>query len=325
VAWLASAGFTLHETGRGRNWIAFSGTAQQILLTLHTPIHRYEVNGKMHFANAAEPSVPEALADVIDGFMGLDDFHPVPLIKFPPPEYNVGSSHYLVPADFATIYDVAPLYQAGIDGTGQSIAVVGEFDVSLSDIRTFRTHYNLAANDPKLILYGADPGYMDPETNLDLEWAGAVAPKATIYYVYGQDAFTAVVYAISLNVAPVISISYGSCEVGFRPTYWRSIAQQGNAQGITILAASGDAGAAGCDLQSSAPFASCGRMVDFPAVLPEITGVGGTQFVEGSGTYWSSTNLPSLGSALAYIPEAAWNESSPSMGLGSTGGGASLF
>ena len=230
--------------------------------------------------------MPEALADVIGGFLGLDDFHLQPLVRQVSPDYN----SRLVPlpgaADFATIYNIAPLYQAGIDGTGQSIAVVGESDVLLSDIRAFRTRYGLPANDPKMVLYGGtDPGYNGSqiEGNLDLEWAGAIAPKATIYYVYGEDAFTAMVSAVDLNVAPIISMSYGGCEIGFAAHYWRTIAQQANAQGITILNSSGDSGAAGCDPQGYVPYATRGRTVSFPAVLPEVTGVGGTQFVEGSG------------------------------------------
>jgi hypothetical protein len=78
VAWLTAQGLTMNERGRGRNWIAFSGTAAQIEHTFHTSIHRYEVDGRMHFANAVEPSVPAALADVVGGFLGLNDFTPRP-------------------------------------------------------------------------------------------------------------------------------------------------------------------------------------------------------------------------------------------------------
>jgi uncharacterized protein (TIGR03437 family) len=327
VAWLTSQGLAVNASGRGRNWIAFSGDAGQVSRALKTPIDRFQVNGKTHYANTAEPSVPEALADVIGGFIGLDDFHLQPFVRRVSPEYNSASSHYLAPADLATIYDIGPLYQAGIDGTGQSIAVVGASAVPITDIRSFRTRFSLPANDPKMILYGgADPGYNSAqlEGDLDLEWAGAVAPKATIYYIYGSSASTAIAAAVSLNVAPVISVSYGGCEIGWSPDYWRTIAQQANAQGITILDSSGDSGAAGCDLQGDMPFAAAGRMVDFPAVLPEVTAVGGTQFAEGTGTYWASANSSNLGSALSYIPEAAWNESD-SAGLGSSGGGASLL
>ena len=327
VAWLVSQGFSIKDTGRGRNWVAFSGTAAQVSQALHTPIHRFEVNGETHYANTADPAVPEALADVIGGFLGLNNFRLQSFVRLVPPDYTLGLSHFLTPADFETIYDVAPLYPLGFDGTGQSIAVVGESDVLLSDIRAFRTRYGLAANEPKMILYGgSDPGLngAQVEGNLDLEWSGAIAPQATIYYIYGADAITAITAAVSLNVAPIISVSYGGCEIGYRLNYWRTIAQQANAQGITILNASGDSGAAGCDPQGDQPFAAGGRMVDFPAVLPEITAVGGTQFVEGTGNYWSTTNSATFGSALSYIPEAAWNESNAS-GLGSTGGGASVL
>ena len=327
VVWLTSEGFTVNQSARGRNWIAFSGAAGQVSRTLRTPIHRFQVNGETHYANTVDPSVPEALAGVIGGFMGLTDFHPRSMIGQVSPEYDSGASHYLAPQDWATIYDVSPLYQAGFDGTGQNIAVVGESDVPIADIRSFRTRFGLAANDPKMILYGGtDPGYngAQVEGDLDLEWAGAIAPNATIYYIYGADPFTAMVYAIDQDVASAITVSYSSCEIDAALSYWRAIAQQANAQGITLLSASGDAGAAACDPQGEMPYAANGIAVNFPAVLPEVTGVGGTQFVEGAGTYWATRNSSNLGSALSYIPEAAWNESGTS-GLLSSGGGASVL
>ncbi|HTB14551.1 MAG TPA: protease pro-enzyme activation domain-containing protein [Bryobacteraceae bacterium] len=327
VAWLTSQGFAIDHSARSANWIAFSGTAAQVSNALHTPIHQFEVNGVTHFANTAIPSVPEALSDIVGGILGLHDFYPVSNAIKSQPDFTTGTAHYMAPADFSTIYDVGALYTAGIDGTGQNIVVVGESDVLLSDITKFRSTYGLPANNPKMILYGgADPGLTGAqfEGNLDIEWSGAVAPKATIYYVYGQDAFTAIIASVELGLAPIISASYSTCEVDGDPSY-RAIVQQGNAQGITILTASGDAGAAACDSQGAEPFATRGRAVNFPAVLPEVTGVGGTQFVEGNGTFWNPTNAATTnGSAISYIPEAAWNESNTS-GIDSTGGGASVY
>ena len=76
VAWLQSEGLTVNESARGRNWLAFSGTAGQVSRALHTEIHRYQANGATHVANSTDPAVPAALADNVGGFLGLDDFHP---------------------------------------------------------------------------------------------------------------------------------------------------------------------------------------------------------------------------------------------------------
>lgn len=327
VAWLAAQGFRVLESGRARNWVAFSGTAELVAKALHTPIHRFTVHGETHFANTADPEVPEALAPVAGGFLGLNDFPLKSMAVLQPPAYTQGANNFLAPQDFSTIYDIAPLYQAGINGTGQSLAVVGESDVLASDLAAFRTLFNLPANSPKMVLFGAiDPGYNGSqiEGTLDLELSGAVAPNATLYYVYSTSAIVSLVGAVNLNQAPVISMSYAACELDVSIPFYRSIAQQANAQGITILGASGDSGAAACDEQESEPLATRGQWVNFPAVLPEVTGVGGSEFVEGSGNYWTSNNSSSLGSALSYIPEAAWNESG-SVGLLSGGGGASVF
>src|SRR5580692_3880859 len=158
AGWLKSEGFAIDHQATGRNWIAFSGAAGQTARAFHTSIHRYVADGKTAYANAGEPSVPEALADVAGGFLGFNNFPMQPAVRLAQPEYNTGSSHFMAPADFATIYDLAPLYQAGLDGTGQSIAVVGESDVLATDLSAFRMRYGLPANAPTLVPYsGVDP------------------------------------------------------------------------------------------------------------------------------------------------------------------------
>ncbi len=324
-AWLKAEGFSIDRQSRGGNWIAFSGSAGQTSRAFHTSIHRYSLSGESHFANASDPQVPESLAGIAGAFLGLNDFPLEPQSHLVSPAYTNAGQHYLAPVDFATIYDLTPLQKAGLDGTGQSIAIVGESDVYASDLSQFRTRYGLAANTPRMVLYGgADPGFTGAlvEGELDLEWAGAIAPKASLTYVYGASAFSAMLYAIEANLAPIVSVSYGTCEVGVAASAYEAIAQQANAQGITIVAASGDSGAAACDGQGFMPQATLGRSVLFPATLPEVTGIGGTQFAEGTGTYWAATNSSIFGSALSYIPEVVWNESDGS-GLGASGGGAS--
>src|ERR1019366_6311531 len=235
-------------------------------------------------------------------------------------------THTLVPDDLATIYNIAPLYAAGIDGDGQRIAIIGDSSLDLSDIRAFRKQFNLPYNDPIQILVGDDPGYNSDvvESNLDIEWSNAVARGAQIVYVYGQSAYNATQFAVDENLAPVLSLSFGGCEA-YNQASFRAVAQQANAQGITWLASSGDTGAAECDRSAVIPQAAKGFAVGFPASIPEITAVGGTQFDDAKGNYWATTNGPSGGSALGYIPETVWNDTPRVNGFSAGGGGASIL
>ena len=140
-----------------------------------------------------------------------------------------------------------------------------------------------------------------------------------------SDVMDAVQYIIDQNLAPVLSLSYGLCEpLTLRSDLltMQSWARQANAQGMTWINASGDSG--GADCVSGKSTSGAGLAVDSPADVPEVTGVGGTTFLEGSGQYWNSTNNASGGSATAYIPETVWNDSTPG-DPGAGGGGASTI
>jgi pro-kumamolisin-like protein/subtilase family protein len=336
ASWLESRGFVVHDIPASRNAISFSGSAAQVASAFGTAIHRYVVNGSPHYANAGEPSVPAALAGLISGFSGLNDFRPKPKMlrrmdTRPRPNFTDGTTnHFLAPADFELIYNVTPLYGHGIDGTGQKIAIVGQSDVQLDDIREFRSLMGLPTNDPQIVLVpgSGDPGMRDgdlQEADLDLEWAGAVARNATLIYVNSPNAWDSLHYAVQYNIAPVVSVSYGRCEPDFSSSdvqAFLALGQQANAQGQTIVVASGDSGAAACDN----PFtqqATQGLAVSLPGSLPYVTAVGGTEFNEASGTYWDTTNNAANASVLSYIPEIAWNDSFSGFGLEATGGGAS--
>jgi pro-kumamolisin-like protein/Big-like domain-containing protein len=348
--WLASQGFAIVEVARGRNWIAFGGTVDQIQRAFHTQIHRLTVDGEEHFANTTDPSVPKALQGMVSGFRGLDNFTPKPLSiirKLPSanPYYTDGNGgNELAPDDIATIYNVAALYQAGIDGTGMKIGVMGQTDVHMTDIEQFRAGFNLSKNDPQDVLATGctDPGYTgdEGEADLDLEWSGAVARNASILYIKCDSAknggvLGSLIYAVNQNIAPVLSMSYGFCEAKVNQSFatqYESLIQQANTQGQTMLVSSGDSGAATCDQGSTQ--ATQGLSVNAEASPPEVTAVGGTEFdadVNNQSTYWNSTNGTNLGSAKSYIPELAWNDTASGTGpgtgqqLASTGGGVSIF
>jgi uncharacterized protein (TIGR03437 family) len=323
-AWLKGEGLTVDAVARGRSWIAVTGSAAQMETAFRTELHNYLVDGKTHFANAAEPSIPAAFSGVIRSVRGLHNFRMRPAsVKG---HYTDNTGNYIAPNDLATIYNIAPLLSSGTTGSGQKLVIAGQSQIKLSDIEQFRSTFGLSSNDPDILLVPntQDPGISqgdESESDLDLEWSGAVARDATILFVYSDDVMTSVQYAIDQNLAPVVSISYGDCEPETPSsdlTAFQSWAQQGNAEGITWFAASGDDGAADCG-DSQNP----GLSVDAPGSVPEVTDVGGTQFVEGSGNYWSSTNTSSGASALSYIPEAVWNTSVEDGTPAASGGGAS--
>ena len=67
VSWLQSKGFRIDEMSRGRSWIAFTGTVEQVDSAFQTEIHQYIVDSIRHYAPSTEPSVPSALGDVVRG------------------------------------------------------------------------------------------------------------------------------------------------------------------------------------------------------------------------------------------------------------------
>jgi hypothetical protein len=339
VSWLQSQGFAVNEISRTRRWVSFSGQVRQVEAAFQTAIHQYSIEGHTFYGNATDPLIPSALADVVSGFQAMNNFRldPRPHVRHvdASPQFtsSFSGNHYLAPADFATIYNLGSLYASGFDGTGQKIAVMGQTNIQLSDIQAFRAASGLPPNDPQVVIVpgSSDPGLVKgdvDEASLDLEWAGAVARNAQILFVTSKNGvFDSLLYAINNNLAPVISISYGSCEQNFTSQDARSLAaitQQANAQGITIVAASGDSGAADCE-SGTARIASKGLSVDIPASLPYVTGVGGSEFRETSNTLWSTSNNSGNGSALSYIPEGVWNDTTSVGTLTAGGGGRSRY
>jgi subtilase family serine protease len=351
--WLLQQGFTSIIPARSRTWIGFNGSAAHVEAAFHTRIHQYLINGELHYANASEPSLPSAFRGVVLAISSLNDFRPHPhsIVHGVQPHFtsSISGKHLLAPDDFATIYDIHGLYNSGINGSFEAIAIMGQADLSTDsnnsnqyDVQTFRSVSDLPAANLQVILV---PGQSDPgnntgeqdEANLDLEWSGAVAPYAKLIYVNSKNAlFTSLQYAVDQNLAPVLSISYGLCEAVLSSSNiatLTAVAQQANAQGQTIVASSGDSGPADCDYSSNPnnPIKSAihGYAVDLPASFPYVTGMGGTEFSDGDDTgatqYWSGTNNGNSGSALSYIPEMAWNDSASDGFVAASGGGVSTL
>jgi hypothetical protein len=362
--WLSSHGFTGIQVNAARTFIEFNGTAGTVHAAFRANMHRYAINSDERFANASEPSIPAALTPVIAGIASLNNFprraqshkvgnfrrdaatnratrlpdqaQPDQAQSAAQPTFTFSSGgetgYGVTPYDFATIYNVLPLWNAStpIDGTGQTIAIVGQTDINPADFVNFRKLFNLPLGNTatptgtqylNIIYNGPNPGVNgdEGEADIDTQWAGAVARGATIDYVVSQGTEVtqgtdlSAIYIVDNNLAPVMSYSYGQCELFLGASgnaFYKAIWQQAAAQGITVLLPSGDSGASGCD-NSGVQGASDGIAINGLASTPYNISVGGTDFYmpNGGTPYWNPTNNATTeASARSYIPETPWNE-----------------
>jgi len=353
AAWLQSHGFEVGST-KGRTVLEFSGSASQVQEAFHTAIHKYLVNGEQHWANASDPMIPTALTPAVAGIDSLHNFLKKAMNRYvgnysettkqltsKAPDYSYGcyggECYAVSPYDFAAIYDVQPLWNSGIDGTGQTIAIVGRTGIYSQDATNFWQIFGLTvpANKLNIIYNGAYSGINgdESEADIDVQWSGAVAPQATIDFVDSASTEStdgvdlSALYIVDNNLASVMSESYGECELGLGTAgnqFYSVLWEQAAAQGISIFVSSGDNGSAGCD-DPGGP-AQFGLNVNGLASTPFNAAVGGTDFNQYNNwtTYWNSTNSSTTQqSAKGYIPETTWNDSCTnalaiSLGYGST-------
>jgi subtilase family serine protease len=369
-AWLTDHGFSVDEVSKDRMSIRFSGTASLVENAFHTQIHNLSVKGAAHIANMSDPQIPAAIAPVVVGIKQLHDFFPKPLhrmgsqvqrnsktgkwqrptgsavqSKSPRPlfggtDQTYGQFEDVAPYDFATIYNVLPLWNAStpINGTGQTIAIAGTSDIVLSDVATFRSTFGLPAGLTPIIMAGVnglDPGICNStsptaicgqgdliENTLDVEWSGSIAPGAQIILVTSgaksntdDTIYDSSSYVVSNKTASILNVSYGECELGEgtagNVSYY-NLWQAAASEGIAVFVAAGDSGSASCDegMDTSVPYpAEYGLSVSGIASTPYNTAVGGTDL------YWCpETSQSCVGPAAAY-----WNSTNSSTGASAKG------
>jgi len=364
TSWLQSHGFQVGTT-KGRTVLEFSGSASQVQEAFHTTIHNYIVNGKQHWANASDPSIPTALTPAVAGVLTLHNFLKKPQLhlskeripaKIRPgkrPELTLsGGTHAVSPADFATIYNVNPVYNDNRFGALTTIGVVGRSnlysaDGAGQDVSDFRQNFlsQFGTGNFQIILNGPDPGDLgggdEAEATLDATWSGAVGYGASIDLVVSASTNTAdgvdlsEVYIIEYNLAEVMTESFSTCEAlstSAQATGVSALAEQAAAQGISYFVSTGDNGAEGCDDQDVETVAAGPVSVNLLASTPFTVAVGGTVFNDNANPslYWNSTNS-NQESALSYIPEDVWNQSCVASSCGNNAnivagsGGSSVF
>ena len=210
----------------------------------------------------------------------------------------------LSPSLMHTLYDTDSLLNAGTDGTGQTIAIIDCYGSPTirRDLKAFDTGYGLAAPPSFTIIQPAGPvpafNPNDPsmvgwatETSLDVEWAHAMAPGASIVLAetptaenFGMSGFKDIATAendiITNHLATVISESFGTPEQTFRNDSLATFAPlevpfaKAAAAGITILAATGDFGATGLKRGGTSFYQK--QVVNWPASDPGVTAIGGS-------------------------------------------------
>ena len=324
VDWLQGQGFTVRMWSQ-RTRVDFSGAVRQAEGTFEVRMNRYQHRDRQALATDRAPVLPARFAGTVQS-LRLQTFRfAEPLVRV---NDGSGGTTAMGPHDVSTVYNLTPVRDRGIDGSGQTIAVVARSDFNVSDVTSFQQRFGVRVANPTKVFPGSNPGigspsnaclgYRNPrllnqciqgeetEVLLDVEWASAVAPGASVLVDISDTDIDASLTDIVTRhpEAKIITVSFGVCE-RLDPTavgIWESLAAQAAAQGQTVLVASGDDGADGCQ-------DGFGASVNALASPPQVTAVGGTALDPGFDTN---------GAATGRVSEVVWNDID-----GSSGGGAS--
>ncbi len=357
-AWLQSQGLQVNWVSPSRTFIGFKGAAVDVGKAFKTQMNYYKVDGVQRLSVASPPMIPEALVPVVKAVRGLYTIEEKPLhtgvaARSASPKVSFGGSHYLAPADFATIYDLP----TNVTGSGVAIGIVGRSRTDFADFQNFRNRTGSTFPNPTEIVPtaygGVDPGpaYTTQqsssvdigdqlEATLDVLRAGTVAPGAKLLLVVATNASGGIAddaqYLVETEPVPVqvMNLSFGLCESAAGPSgvsFWDTLFQQAAGEGISVFVSSGDSGASGCDASFSPPPANPSpNSPNYICSSSYATCLGGTEFNDAGNPslYWSSSNGNGLSSALGYIPEGGWNEpldSNSNLQVASSGGGVSTI
>lgn len=318
-AYLQSQGFQMSGISSNGLLINASGTVAQAQQSFQTQIDIYQSKNRIFYANSNPPSMPADISQLVISIGGLDNaqqlhthYQQRALDNTNSPAQPVGLS----PKDLASAYDINPLYNAGLQGQGQSIALLELDGYQPGDVQQYFNAYALPTPNIKNIQvdhFNGAAGQSSLESVLDIEMAGSIAPRSTLYVYEGMSTTQGInnIYnrIVDDNKAQIVSLSWGLCEDSLGEAEVQTlnnIFTQGSLQGMSFFAASGDSGAYDCQDENLA--------VDSPASDPNVTGVGATTL--------------QLDANDAYVSESVWSNPQSVIrgpkGAGS-GGGLSKF
>lgn len=324
VDWLRGEGFAVRASPE-RLRVDFSGVVRQVEGTFQVRMNQYLRHDRQALANDRAPLLPARFAGAVQS-LRLHTF------RFADPVVRIndgsGLTTTMAPSDIYTAYGVSAVLDRGIDGSGQTIAVVARSDFNVGDVTSFQQQFGVPVRTPTKAFPAGNPGigspnsacagYRNPrlftqcvqdeeaEVLLDVQWAGALAPGASLLVDISDTDIDASLSDIVNHhpEAKIISVSFGVCE-RLDPTAapaWESLAAQAAAQGQTVVVAAGNDGADGCQ-------DGFGASVNALSSPPQITAVGGTALDPG---------FNAGGAATGRVSEVVWNDAD-----GSSGGGVS--
>ncbi|GCE28774.1 hypothetical protein KDA_42580 [Dictyobacter alpinus] len=309
VAYLRQQRIRINSIAANRLLIDTSTTVATAEQAFAININNYQLQTRVIYAPNVDPYVPDTVNTIIKNITGLNNvahYRPINLQqRLRPLHPHRGPKGGFTPQELRSAYDVTPLIDAKMDGRGQTVGLFELDGYNPADIATYRQQYQLGPLNASNVLVGGASDRAGPnalEVTLDIEVISAMAPGAAQKVYIGpndsagiNDTYNRIV---TDNVAKVISVSWGECELGSsasRLDTLNTIFKQGAAQGQTFFAASGDSGAYDCNdsgIQSLA--------VDSPANNPYVVGVGGTTLrTDPKGVYvsevgWGGSQLGGL-------------------------------
>lgn len=312
ISYLQGYGFQVTSTGKLHLVIGFQGTVGDAENAFHIQINNYRSpKGQNFYAPASDPSVPIALARLIQNVAGLSNsahfsHPPIRKLKSSNPKIattsnaNCSVNGGYTPAQIASAYNLNSFYNAGLKGDGQTVALFELDDYSSGDISNYTSC--LGGKQVPINRISVDGGAQGTgagaiEVELDMELILSAVPHLAALDVYEGPKPGVLTDAQYLDIwsriitdafASVISTSWGACEANVPQADFQAennLFTIAAAQGQTIFAAAGDTGTNDCRTPLSSGQARLA--VDDPASQPYVTGVGGTSLTLSNNAYGS--------------------------------------
>ncbi len=332
VNWLTSSGMTINRTDAHHIGVFATGRVDQIGKQLGVTFARVMLDGTEYTSAVSEPAVPEAIAPKLIGINGLQPHiraHRHYVLKQGITDQGPGTAPYF-PSQVAQAYQATSLYSNGVEGYGQTIAIMIDTFPYPADLELFWRTVGVPQSISNMAFIQVIPGVMAPpqiEETLDTEWSSSIAPGAHVrVYAFGETFTSADIDAAyaqllsDVTTQPTLGIHQMSMSYGFGEAYTTNAAVQTadayfaelTAVGVTCFASSGDDGS------TPGPYGTGDTsgpvQVDNPASDPNVTAVGGTQLIlnqdndEVSETVWNDPpgDAASGGGASIYFPRPSW-------------------